>query len=178
MDEETAALVREMKDRQEIYDCLMRYSRGIDRLDKEMLLSAYHPGAIDDHGTYVGPIEGFADQVFELHYGMQHFTQHHITNHRCEIDGDVAHTESYYLFRCLNREQPFYCHSSGRYVDRFERRDGKWAIAERVCLVEARDDNWGPEGLEVDSAYQEARRDREDLSYMRPLAVDPARFTV
>src|ERR1700740_3561764 len=90
--------VREIIDRQEIYDCIMRYCRGIDRLDREMLLSAYHPGAIDDHGTYVGPIEGFAEYVFELHKTHQHRTQHHITNHRCEIDGDVAHTESYYIF--------------------------------------------------------------------------------
>ncbi len=178
MEPDLAETVRELKDRQEIYDCIMRYSRGIDRLDREMLLSAYHPGAIDDHGTYVGPVEGFADEVFKLHYGMQHFTQHHITNHRCEIDGDTAHCESYYLFRCLNREAPFYCHSSGRYIDRFERRDGKWAIAERVCLVEARDDNWGPEGLEVNSAYLEARRDKDDPSYQRPLTVDRARFTV
>ena len=34
MDAETAAIVRELKDRQEIYDCIMRYSRGIDRLDR------------------------------------------------------------------------------------------------------------------------------------------------
>jgi len=176
MNGEDAALLRELKDRQEIYDCIMRYCRGIDRLDREMLLSAYHPGAIDDHGTYCGPVEGFADHVFKLHYGMQHYTQHHITNHRCEIDGDVAHAESYYLFRCLNREAPFYDISSGRYIDRLERRDGRWAIAERVCLVEARDENWGPEGLEVNSAYMPSTRDREDVSYMRPLKVDPARF--
>jgi hypothetical protein len=177
MDAETATLVRELKDRQEIYDCIMRYCRGIDRLDRAMLLSAYHADAVDDHGVYVGGVEGFADHVFALHFGMQHFTQHHITNHRCEIDGDVAHCESYYLFRCLNREAPFYCHSSGRYIDRFERRDGKWAIAERICLVEARDDNWGPEGLEVKSAYVEAKRDGEDVSYMRPLKIDRSRVT-
>ena len=47
MDAETAALVRELKDRQEIYDCIMRYCRGIDRLDRDMLLSAYHPDAVD-----------------------------------------------------------------------------------------------------------------------------------
>lgn len=178
MDAETAALVRELKDRQEIYDCIMRYCRGIDRLDRAVLLSAYHPDAIDDHGgTYIGGIEGFADAVLALHSTYQEFTQHHITNHRCEIDGDVAHGESYYLFRCLNREAPFYCHSSGRYIDRFERRDGKWAIAARICLVEARDDNWGPEGLEVNSAYQASTRDPGDPSYQRPLTIDPARFT-
>ena len=177
MESETAELVRELKDRQEIYDCIMRYCRGIDRLDRDLLLSAYHPDAIDDHGTYAGAVEGFADHVFALHYGMQHFTQHHITNHYCELDGDVAHCESYYLFRCLNREAPFYNVSSGRYIDRIERRGGKWAIAERICLVEARDEGWGPEGLEVNSAYQAASRDKDDPSYMRPLRIDRGRVT-
>jgi len=178
MKDDTGALLRELKDRQEIYDCIMRYCRGIDRLDRDMLLSAYHPGALDDHGDYVGPVEGFADHVFKLHYGMQLYTQHHITNHRCEIDGDTAHTESYYLFRCLNREKPFYNFSSGRYIDRFERRSGKWAIAARVCLVEVRDEIWGPEGNEGNEAYIPATRSLDDPSYMRPLTVDPARFTV
>lgn len=177
MDSEVAALVRELKDRQEIYDCIMRYSRGIDRLDREMLLSAYHADAIDDHGVYCGPVAGFADYVLKLHHGMQHYTQHHITNHRCEIDGDVAHTESYYLFRCLNREAPFYNISTGRYLDRFERRDGRWAIAERICLVEVKDDIWGPRGIEDNAGYVDSTRDRDDPSYMRPMKVDPRRFS-
>lgn len=178
MDSETAAIVRELKDRQEIYDCVMRYCRGIDRLDKEMLLSAYHPGAIDDHGTYCGPVDGFADYVFALHGAYQEFTQHHITNHRCEIDGDVARTESYYLFRCINKAPPWYNFSSGRYLDRFEKRDGRWAIAERICLVEARDEIWGPDGNEGNTDYEPASRNRDDPSYRRPLTVDRSRFTV
>jgi hypothetical protein len=176
MDTEAAALVREMKDRQEIYDCIMRYCRGIDRLDREMLLSAYHPDAVDDHGsTYIGGVEGFADAVLALHSTYQEFTQHHITNHRCELDGDVAHCESYYLFRCINREAPWYNFSSGRYIDRFEKRGGRWAIAARVCVVEARDELWGPNGNEGNNAYVPATRDRGDPSYQRPLTIDPAR---
>jgi len=177
MSDDVAAMVRELKDRQEIYDCIMRYCRGIDRLDREMLLSAYHPDAIDDHGTYCGPVQGFADHVFQLHGTYQEFTQHHITNHRCEIDGDVAHTESYYLFRCINKEAPWYNFSSGRYLDRFEKRDGRWAIAERICLVEARDEIWGPDGNADNTDYVYARRDRDDPSYMRPLTIDRGRLS-
>ena len=178
MDSDTAALVRELKDRQEIYDCIMRYCRGIDRLDREMLLSAYHPGAIDDHGDYCGPVEGFVDHVFDLHFTHQQVTQHHITNHRCEIGDDVAHTESYYIFRSLNREAPLYTNASGRYIDRFEKRGGRWAIAERVCLVEIRNEHWAPTGTEGAGIYQDGLRDRGDLSYRKPLTIDPSRFTV
>ncbi|MDG2002072.1 MAG: nuclear transport factor 2 family protein [Novosphingobium sp.] len=177
MSDDIAAMVRELKDRQEIYDCIMRYSRGIDRLDREMLLSAYHEDAIDDHGdTYIGGVEGFADAVFELHGTYQEFTQHHITNHRCDLDGDVAHTESYYLFRCINKEAPWYNTASGRYLDRFERRDGRWAIAERICLVEAQDEIWGPNGNDGSSKYVPASRSKDDASYQRPLTVDRSRM--
>lgn len=178
MDTEAAAIARAMKDRHEIYDCVMRYCRGIDRLDRDMLLSAYHPDAIDDHGsTFFGPVADFAEVVLKMHETHQEYTQHHITNHRCELDGDVAHTESYYLFRCLNRAPPWYNISSGRYLDRFERRDGRWAIAARVCLVEVRDEIWGPEGNAGNTVYVPATRDRDDPSYRRPLAIDHARFT-
>ena len=178
MDNESLALLRELKDRQDIHDCIMRYCRGIDRLDREMLLSAYHPGAIDDHGVFVGPVEQFWDHVHALHHTYQHRTQHHITNHRCEIDGDVAHGERYYIFRSLNRQAPFHTNASGRYIDRFERRGGRWAIAERVCLVEIRNDHWSPTGFEGDEDYMPATRDRGDTSYRMPLAIDRARFTV
>jgi SnoaL-like domain len=178
VDTTTDALVRELNDRQEIYDCVMRYCRGIDRLDRAMLVSAYHPDAVDDHGTFVGPVDKFWDYVHDLHFTHQHRTQHHITNHRCDIDGDTAQTESYYIFRSLNKAPPLHTMASGRYLDRFERRDGRWAIAARVCLVDIRNDAWAPTGFEGDTDYMPSRRDTGDASYLRPLTVDPARFTV
>lgn len=177
MDGETAALLREMKDRQDIYDCLMRYCRGIDRLDRELLLSAYHPDAADDHGSFVGTAEGFADYAFTLHTHHQQRTQHHITNHICEIEGDVAHAESYYIFRSLNTQPPLHTTASGRYLDRLERRGGRWAIADRICLVDIRNDHWAPTGTEGDSDYMPNLRDRTDTSYHRPIRVDRRRFT-
>jgi hypothetical protein len=155
----------------------MRYCRGIDRLDRDMLLSAYHPDAIDDHGTFVGPVEKFWDYVFELHSTYQHRTQHHITNHRCQIEGDVAHTESYYIFRSLNKQPPLYTNASGRYLDRLEKRQSRWGIAQRICLVEIRNEFWAPTGFEGDTDYVVPSRDRKDPSYERPLAVNRARFT-
>lgn len=178
MDQDIPAMVRELKDRQDIYDCIMRYCRGVDRLDRELLRSAYHEDGIDDHGPYAGPLEGFADYVFDLHGNMQERTLHHVTNHYCELDGDVAHTESYFLFYCLNKTQPLYTMASGRYVDRFERRDGRWAIAERICLVDVRDETLSPlTGFEGDEFYVPPRRDRDDPSYMRPLRTDRGRFS-
>lgn len=41
----------ELLDREAIRDCLARYCRGVDRLDRALLLSTYWPGAEDDHGS-------------------------------------------------------------------------------------------------------------------------------
>jgi SnoaL-like domain len=174
---EQIALLQELKDRQEIYDCVIRYCRGMDRFDREMLRSAYHADALDDHGTYVGGVEGFINHFFQFHSTYQHRTQHHITNHRCEIDGNIAHTESYYLFRSLNKDPPLYAMASGRYIDRFEKRGGRWAIADRVCLVDIVCNEWAPTGSEGSEVYLPSARDTSDPSYARPLEVDRRRIT-
>ncbi len=84
------ARLQALLDRQEIFDCLVRYCRGVDRLDAELLASAYHPDAIDDHGIYVGRPHQFADYFLAFHEKNQTATQHVITNHSCELDGDTA----------------------------------------------------------------------------------------
>jgi hypothetical protein len=178
MDTELASMVREQRDRQAIYDCVMRYCRGLDRFDRALVASAYHPGAIDDHGHFVGPAEQFIDVAIALHTKYHRRTQHCIANHLCEIDGDTAHAESFYLFRSLNAKAPFFSWSTGRYIDRLERRDGRWGIVARICTVDIFDDNDDPAGNKLDGTHFAATRDKSDPSYLRPLIIDPARFTV
>lgn len=177
MDDDLAAGLREVRDRQAIYDCMMRYCRGIDRFDAELAKSAYHADGIDDHGWFVGPADQFIDGAIDLHARLQQRTQHHITNHMVEIEGDTAHAESYYIFRSLNVEEPWHSIVSGRYIDRLERRDGQWGIVARVCTVEIRDLGWDPDGTLRDGPNQVTSRTRDDPSYMRPLVIDPARIT-
>src|SRR5439155_201455 len=47
-------------DKQEIHDVIMRYCRAIDRRDRELLRSCFHPDAIDEHDTPRG-VEEFLD---------------------------------------------------------------------------------------------------------------------
>ena len=110
--------------------------RGMDRLDRELARSAYHEGAIDDHVGFVGEVDDFLDWAFAYHGGQVRH-QHYITNHHVELDGDEAHAETYYMFIGTERDPaaPLTVFG-GRYVDRFERREGKWGIAVRLCLVE------------------------------------------
>ncbi len=51
---------------QEIRDVLARYTRGIDRMDTELVLSCYHPNAYDDHGAFQGSAEDFATWVRDV----------------------------------------------------------------------------------------------------------------
>jgi ketosteroid isomerase-like protein len=173
--EELAKSVQTLLDRQAILDCLYKYSRALDRLDREALLDVYHEDAIEDHGLWLGGRDYFADQSLGYHEAHQHLTQHIIANHTCELDGDVAHTESYYLFVSLNKEGSPLSLSGGRYVDRFEKRGGKWKIAKRLCVSD-----WhgqpGPSPLppELRALMNQGgapSRDRNDPSYRRPLTV-------
>lgn len=175
MTDETDRLVRELKDRQDIHDCLVRYCRGMYRFDRDLLRSAYHPDALDDHGDYVGGVEGFIDFYFDYHARNQVRTVHDLGNHTCELDGDTAHTETYWTFSAINREGPRFMSGTGRYIDRFERRDGKWAIAARICVLAANSWATGADD-ELDGNFVPTARDRNDPSYMRPLVIDPRRL--
>ncbi|RYG91060.1 MAG: hypothetical protein EON58_18980, partial [Alphaproteobacteria bacterium] len=53
-------------DRVEIQNVLGRYCRGIDRLDRELLRTVYHPDANDDHGVFNGNAYDFIDMVLPL----------------------------------------------------------------------------------------------------------------
>jgi len=121
--------------RQDILDCLIRFSRGMDRLDREVFLSAFHADAVIAAGPFVGgPVELYA-WASNLHEQGQSATHHNLLNHSCDIDGDVAHTETYYLFVGRNRDETNWI-AGGRYIDRLERRNGAWKIALRTNAIE------------------------------------------
>ena len=52
--------VQELLDKQAIHEVMIRYCRGLDRMDAELVGSAYHPDAHDDHGgrTSAAPRSG------------------------------------------------------------------------------------------------------------------------
>jgi hypothetical protein len=154
--------------RDQIRDCIMRYARGIDRHDPEITLSAYHPDAVDDHGYYVGDAETFAHRAVETHAKWAAH-QHYILNHLVEFEacGAIASAETYFIMVGRRRRDDGIDMSGGRYLDRFELRDGRWAIAERLCLVE-----WSvhPErAAEIAQVFIQGTHDRNDPSYSRPI---------
>ncbi|MGH1493916.1 MAG: nuclear transport factor 2 family protein [Acidimicrobiales bacterium] len=131
--------------RQEIADVILRYARGIDRLDFDLVRSCYHPDAYDNHGSYAGDIDGFIEMCDKF-LRKWSATMHFMGNMLIEVDGDVAKAETYAVaYHHLAEEGSDGGGVTGkddvfgiRYVDRFEKRDGKWLIAHRVVATEWR----------------------------------------
>jgi hypothetical protein len=162
MEQECQADLRALLDKEAIRDCLYRYCRGIDRADEELLRSVYWPDAHDSHGAYVGSAGGFIDQaVPRLRSGGRGV--HQISNVLIELHGDAAVVESSFLALQTNAAAPtletFLC---GRYLDRFERRDGQWRIAERTVVYD-----W----IEERTRAELAQRDTDLFARRQPTGV-------
>ena len=186
------AVIEEIRDREAIRACLMRYTRGVDRFDRELILSAFHPDFIDEHGKFVGTREEFVDWALGQHREAHLSHQHYLMNHHCDLAGDVAHCETYFLFVAMNRKGKPLQMNGGRYIDRFEKRDGTWAIAYRELLRDWANLDEIPDMHDLSSftstraslspemrAFMNggpaARRDKSDRSYARPLVANPER---
>lgn len=134
--------------RQEIHDVLMRYARGVDRADRELLASCYHPDAIEEHGsTWSGPAHEYIDGAMERLRAMGTMN-HYICNVHVSLEGDVAYVEAYLLTfaRFSKNGQSFDTLTGGRICDRFERRDGGWKIAHRKMAFDWNHDMPSQEG--------------------------------
>lgn len=135
MDADRTARLEALLDRQDIFDCLVRISRGTDRFDQDLFLSAFHEDATIAAGDFVGGPKALYDWASVMHEQGQVATQHDLVNHTCDIDGDTAHTETYYIFVARNRDESNWI-AGGRYLDRLERRAGAWRIALRTNVIE------------------------------------------
>jgi hypothetical protein len=117
-------------------DAARRYCHGVDRLDGDVMRSAYWPDATDDHGTFVGNAYEFVDHCMESHKRWT-FTMHVITNHLVELDDDGVHARGeIYNISYLQRPTGELDVWFGRYLDTYERRGDEWRIAARICVHE------------------------------------------
>lgn len=125
-------------DKQAICEVVLRYCRGVDRMDRALVRACFHDDAIDDHGSFRGGIEDLLEWMWGL-LGKFDRTMHLIGNQLVEVRGDVARCESYGVaFHRGDASKPHRNLVSGfRYIDRFERRaDREWRIARRTVTTE------------------------------------------
>lgn len=163
------AEVSHLRDRQAIYDVLKRYARGTDRHDADLIRSAFWPDAKVSYGAPTS-VEEFVKWGIEGHARAYEQNQHHITGQTVEIDGNVAHVESYVVYFLLAGKKPGdNIIGSGRYIERYEKRNGEWRIAVREYIRDALFKATPLRDLCPEPTGCVGKRDRSDLSYMRPL---------
>jgi hypothetical protein len=156
--------LRELLDKQAITEVLYQYARSMDRLDRELGYSVFWPEATADYHEqmFQGTGHGFIDMVMEGHL-LYEAHSHQFTNILIRLNGDSAESETYGDVTLRRRDPDGTLVDSrnlGRYVDRWERRDGEWRILHRQYLHDF--DQSGPSSGDFVTT---GRRDRIDASY-------------
>jgi SnoaL-like domain len=154
-----------------IRQAALRYCRGVDRLDADLMFSAYHPDATDDHGVFVGPARDLCDRVVASHQRYD-ATMHCVLNHAIDFVDDIAATGEIYNVTYLRQTVqgvPRLHTWCGRYLDRYECRDGRWAIAHRVCVHEWTSTAAAGDPMPIDAAvFRQGSADRGGPGPARP----------
>jgi hypothetical protein len=136
VEEAVAPAVQRLLDEAAIRRVHLNYCRGIDRRDWELVRSCYHADAVDYHGPFEGGVDAFIEWAVERMELV--VSAHFVGNQIVDVDGDVAWHEAYnvvFLRRPAAADSPAVdVVINVRYLDRMERRDGCWRIADRLVV--------------------------------------------
>lgn len=166
----TDSLVAELAAKQAITEVLHRYCRGLDRMDRAMAESVWHADGTADYGPmFNGTGRGFVEWVWAAHAGFARHS-HMVANPLIEVDpaAGTAASETYvsvWLRTAPHDGVVTDIHGRGRYVDRWSRRDGVWAIDHRRYVDDLQDVRSAPASAINDGSTATGRRDRTDPSY-------------
>ena len=149
--------------RRDVHAVLTRYCRALDRADRALMRTVYWPDGVDIHGIYSGNAAEFVEFIIDEITQYFEMGTHCLLNVHIDVDGDLAHAESYLYSAC--RVRPEMTESmfgsryarfhggrgldagneqfvmAGRYLDRLERRDGEWRILRRQVVMDWNDSN-------------------------------------
>lgn len=124
--------------KQAISEVLHRYARGVDRKDRDALMSCYWPDAIDEHaGLFTGSPAELGDFIFATVANMT--TMHFVGNVLIDFVGeDRAFCESYVSSHHIVEMETGMRElvGAGRYLDHLSRRGGEWRIFRRKAIIE------------------------------------------
>lgn len=158
--------VEELVAKAAIAEVVYRYCRALDRMDRPLAVSCWHPeGTADYDGLYHGSGEGFVDWVFDVHRQGFVAHSHQITNLLMRLDGERAVSEAYLTVALRQKGQEDSVTDivgRGRYLDRWSKRQGRWALDHRHHVGDLQSIY---QGLAVPETDGSARRGPEDPSY-------------
>jgi ketosteroid isomerase-like protein len=151
----TTNRMQDLLDKQDCAELVYRFARGVDRCDADQIRAVFWPDATDDHGIVKGTVEEYLAQVMLILDSMKS-TQHMLGQVLIELAGDTATGETYFCAQHTlpgadgGPDQEMF--AAGRYLDRFERRDGVWKIIHRSAVydwntVDASTTNWTTEPM-------------------------------
>lgn len=150
----TTARMQQLLSKEEIRSVMYRYARGVDRRDYDLVRSAYHADAHDDHGTYRGDVDGLVAWISRRHAVIEQSMHVIGQTHIDFLSDEVAVAESYNVSvqrypaeaeetikawvgdTEVRADERLRVVIYARYTDRFEKRDGDWRIARRVVVIE------------------------------------------
>jgi hypothetical protein len=134
--------LEELSAREEIREVLVRYTRGVDRNDLDLVRSGFHEDAHIQfpESLHQGSLDGFINFARNEFPRFQR-SRHAITNIVIDFDGPtVAYVDTYLHADHQGTEAHHWKTSMielwGRYLDRFEQRDGVWKIARRELVID------------------------------------------
>jgi ketosteroid isomerase-like protein len=164
--------ITQLEAEHQIRMALLRYFRGVDRKDFDLLASAYHDDAYCDHGTYKGDAPGLIAWVRDRHESIDQ-SMHFEGNSLIEFADGKAFVETYAIVFQHGRigavnlatQKPLYRRFTigVRYIDRFEKRANQWKIAHRTVVYE-----WTQEelaDLNLGEGWEVAKRSRDDMVF-------------
>ena len=160
----------------DIKNVVLRYCRGVDRMDRALVGSCYHPDADDHHGDFAGGLDEALDWVWDV-LATYSSTVHLVANMLVEIDPDApirARCESYGMALHFDggeggrRGQAI----GFRWIDDLEQRASaegavEWRFSRRVATTEWIQRYAPDEFSAIPDRFLKGRRDREDPVYQR-----------
>ena len=130
----TDPAIQELLDKAAIRDAMVRYSRGIDRHDSDMIAASFTP---DAHVNYGGWEDQGADNIarrLQVRIGRYDAHTHFMGDQEIQLNGDSADVETYaIIYIVYTVEGTQYISTGGiHYEDRMVRYDGEWRVQNRV----------------------------------------------
>lgn len=145
-----AAALDQALSRLAIHDLVMTYCRGVDRGDAALLASIFWEDSAVVSGVVNASGAEFADGITAYCTGNLDYCFHSVANEWIEVKGDHGVGEHYVLAHLSAGGQDVM--TGGRYLDRYERRDGVWKIASRTFVAD-----WNtahPASMALDGMYE------------------------
>ncbi|MBF9032669.1 nuclear transport factor 2 family protein [Rhodobacterales bacterium HKCCE2091] len=161
--------VRYLRDCEDIRQAMYAYARGVDRADLDLIGPSFHDDAEDDHGNFRGDKAAVMSALKRSGENPAVTgSMHHLGNMLIDLRGDVADVETYFVaYQRREEDGRIYTRArAGRYLDRFEKRDGRWRVKSRRVVDDwSRLDEVVETAREVGADNTHGARDRTDASY-------------